>query len=177
MSQSIVKVDPEIMSGAPCFAGTRVPIQNLIDYLEGGDSIEDFLEGFPSVSREQIIAFLEEAKDRMLAGRIEVKVPLDECVDRRFAHDLVGHEVTTVPRRGWAGIKNGDLLALAEKEFDAFITVDRKLSVQQDLTKFRIPMLLIRARTNRLEHIRPLAADVLEKLPRASAGVVTVIGT
>ncbi len=55
------------MSGAPCFAGTRVPIQNLIDYLEGGDSIEDFLDGFPSVSREQVIAFLEEAKARMLA--------------------------------------------------------------------------------------------------------------
>jgi uncharacterized protein (DUF433 family) len=64
----VVKIDPEIMSGAPCFAGTRVPIQNLIDYLEGGDSIEDFLEGFPSVSREQVIAFLEEAKDRMLAA-------------------------------------------------------------------------------------------------------------
>jgi len=63
---SVVKIDPEIMSGAPCFAGTRVPIQNLIDYLEGGDSIEDFLEGFPSVSREQVIAFLEEAKERML---------------------------------------------------------------------------------------------------------------
>jgi len=53
------------MSGAPCFAGTRVPIQNFIDYLEGGDSIEDFLEGFPSVSREQVIAFLEEAKERL----------------------------------------------------------------------------------------------------------------
>ena len=67
MSQSVVKIDPEIMSGAPCFAGTRVPIQNLIDYLEGGESIEDFLEGFPTVSREQVIAFLEEAKNRMLA--------------------------------------------------------------------------------------------------------------
>ena len=67
VSQSVVKIDPEIMSGTPCFAGTRVPIQNLIDYLEGGDSIEDFLEGFPTVSREQVIAFLEEAKDRMLA--------------------------------------------------------------------------------------------------------------
>src|SRR2546430_13266510 len=68
MSQSVVKIDPEIMSGAPCFAGTRVPIQNLIDYLEGGDSIEDFLEGFPSVSREQVIAFLEEAKECLLAA-------------------------------------------------------------------------------------------------------------
>ena len=102
---------------------------------------------------------------------------LDECVDRRFAHDLVGHEVNTVPRRGWAGIKNGDLLVLAEKEFDTFVTVDRKLASQQDLRKFRIAVLLIRARTNRLEHIRPLAGELLEKLPGASGGVLTVIGT
>ena len=59
------------MSGAPCFSGTRVPIQTLIDYLEGGDSIEEFLDGFPTVSREQVIAFLEEAKDRMVASVAE----------------------------------------------------------------------------------------------------------
>jgi uncharacterized protein (DUF433 family) len=68
VSQSVVKIDPKIMSGAPCFAGTRVPVQSLIDYLEGGDSIDEFLEGFPTVSREQVIAFLEEAKDRVLAA-------------------------------------------------------------------------------------------------------------
>jgi hypothetical protein len=107
----------------------------------------------------------------------EVKILLDECVDRRFGRDLVGHEVNTVQKRGWSGIKNGELLALAEQEFDAFVTVDRKLAGQQDLTKLQIPVLLIRARTNRLEHIRPLAAEVLEKLPRASAGALTVIGT
>jgi hypothetical protein len=101
----------------------------------------------------------------------------NQCVAWRLAHELVGHEVTTVPRRGWAGIRNGDLLALAEQEFDAFVTVDRKLASQQDLTKFRIPVLLIRARTNRLEHIRPLAGELLEKLHGASAGVLTVIGT
>jgi uncharacterized protein (DUF433 family) len=70
VSQSVVKVDPEIMSGTPCFTGTRVPIQNLIDYLEGGDSIEEFLDGFPSVSREQVIAFLEEAKTLVLAAAV-----------------------------------------------------------------------------------------------------------
>ena len=70
VSQSVVKVDPEIMSGAPCFAGTRVPIQNLIDYLQGGDSIDEFLEDFPSVSREQVIAFLEEAKESVLARAV-----------------------------------------------------------------------------------------------------------
>ncbi len=67
MSQSVVKIDPEIMSGAPCFNGTRVPIQNLMDYLEGGDSIDEFLEDFPSVSRQQVISFLEEAKASVLA--------------------------------------------------------------------------------------------------------------
>jgi uncharacterized protein (DUF433 family) len=67
---SVIKIDPEIMSGAPCFAGTRVPIQHLIDYLEGGDSIEDFLEDFPSVRREQVIAFLEEAKESALARAV-----------------------------------------------------------------------------------------------------------
>ncbi len=65
----IVHADPEIMSGEPVFVGTRVPVRNLLDYLEGGDSLEDFLENFPSVSREQAIAFLEEA-GRVLLGRI-----------------------------------------------------------------------------------------------------------
>ena len=54
------------MGGAPVFVGTRVPLQNLIDYLEGGESIEDFLDGFPSVKREQVIAVIEAAKLKML---------------------------------------------------------------------------------------------------------------
>jgi uncharacterized protein (DUF433 family) len=70
MSRSVIKVDPEIMSGAPCFVGTRVPIQNLIDYLEGGDSIDEFLEDFPTVSREQVISFLEEAKESVIARAV-----------------------------------------------------------------------------------------------------------
>ena len=60
---SVIKIDPQVMSGAPCFAGTRVPIQNLIDYLAGGDSIDEFLEDFPSVRRDEVISFLEEAKE------------------------------------------------------------------------------------------------------------------
>jgi len=56
------------MGGTPVFAGTRVPIQTLLDYLEGGETIDDFLEGFPTVRREQVIAFLEEAKARMVAS-------------------------------------------------------------------------------------------------------------
>jgi len=60
-ASQIVHSDPEIMSGEPVFVGTRVPVRNLLDYLEGGDSLEDFLDNFPSVTREQVIAFLEEA--------------------------------------------------------------------------------------------------------------------
>jgi uncharacterized protein (DUF433 family) len=52
----------------PCFAGARVPVQTLMDYIKAGDSIDDFLEGFPTVKREQVIAFLEEAKNRMLTA-------------------------------------------------------------------------------------------------------------
>jgi uncharacterized protein (DUF433 family) len=65
MKQSVVACNPDVMSGAPVFRGTRVPVQTLFDYLEGGESIDDFLKGFPSVSRSQVIAFLEEAKDRI----------------------------------------------------------------------------------------------------------------
>ena len=56
------------MGGTPVFVGTRVPIQTLLDYLEAGDSIDEFLAGFPSVSREQVIDFLEQAKDRLVAA-------------------------------------------------------------------------------------------------------------
>lgn len=65
--KAIVTVDPEIMSGTPCFSGTRVPARTLMDYLEAGDSLDDFLEDFPTVSHELAIAFLEEATERMLA--------------------------------------------------------------------------------------------------------------
>ena len=61
MSNSVVSVSPDVISGAPVFPGTRVPVQTLLEYLEAGDSIDEFLAGFPSVSRSQVIAFLERA--------------------------------------------------------------------------------------------------------------------
>ena len=66
MSQSVICRDPEVMSGTPVFCGTRVPVQTLIEYLEAGDSIDEFLEGFPTVTRAQVIAFLEEAKEKLV---------------------------------------------------------------------------------------------------------------
>ncbi len=67
MALTVVSRDPEIMSGALCFTGTRVPVQNLFDYLEGSSSLEDFLLDFPSVSREAAVSVLEQARTRLFA--------------------------------------------------------------------------------------------------------------
>jgi uncharacterized protein (DUF433 family) len=66
MGRAIVTSSPDVLSGTPVFAGTRVPVQTLIDYLEGGETVDDFLLGFPTVKREQVVAFLEEATARMV---------------------------------------------------------------------------------------------------------------
>ena len=66
MKESVVSVRADVMGGTAVFAGTRVPVATLLDCLEAGESIDDFLEGFPSVSHSQVIAFLEEAKDRVI---------------------------------------------------------------------------------------------------------------
>ena len=63
----LIASSPDVLGGTPVFACTRVPAQTLIEYLEGGETIDDFLQGFPTVTRDQVIAFLEEAKTRMLA--------------------------------------------------------------------------------------------------------------
>ena len=105
-----------------------------------------------------------------------MKLLLDECIDRRLARELPGHLVRTVPQMGWATIKNGLLLRLAEKEFDVFVTVDRNLSFQQHLPKFDIAVAVLRAKSNRLEDLRPLAAPLLAELGEMRSGRVTLIG-
>jgi uncharacterized protein (DUF433 family) len=67
MRKPVISRNPEVMGGTAVFSGTRVPVQTLLDYLESGESIDDFLAGFPSVNREQVIEFLEQAKDRLVA--------------------------------------------------------------------------------------------------------------
>lgn len=102
-----------------------------------------------------------------------MKVLLDECVDRRLARELAGHQVTTVPEAGWASAKNGDLLALAQDKFDAFVTTDRNLAFQQHLPRFSSAVLILRAPTNRLIDLRPLIPKLLEAPPGARRGEVT----
>lgn len=66
MNSNVVVQDPEILSGTPVFAGTRVPVRNLLDYLEGGYTLEEFLDDFPGVRRQQVVAFLEQASAGLL---------------------------------------------------------------------------------------------------------------
>ena len=105
-----------------------------------------------------------------------MKLLLDECIDRRLAKDLGEHDVRTVPQMGWAGIKNGALLTLAEAEFDVFITVDRNLSFQQNLPKFNIAVLVLHATSNRLADLKPLAPNILATLPTLTKGTAQHVG-
>ena len=104
-----------------------------------------------------------------------MKILLDECIDRKLASYFAGYEVKTVPHMGWAGVKNGQLLALAETEFDVFITVDRNLSFQQNLPHFDIAIIVLQASSNRLAELKPLLPKVLAILATAAKGQATTI--
>jgi predicted nuclease of predicted toxin-antitoxin system len=104
-----------------------------------------------------------------------MKILLDECIDRRLSREFVGYEVKTVPQMGWAGIKDSQLLALAETNFDVFITVDRNLSFEQNLPKFNISVIALCAFSNRLIDLKLLAPKVLAILGTVAKGRATLI--
>ena len=93
-----------------------------------------------------------------------MRILLDEDLPRRLGTLLVGHECSTVPRCGWAGIKNGKLLALAETRFDVFLTMDQNLEFQQNLATLPVAVLVVKALSNRLEHLVPLVPAILKEL-------------
>ena len=105
-----------------------------------------------------------------------MRVLLDECVDARFAPYIVGYQARTVHDQGWGGITNGKLLALAQQEFDVFITVDRNLSFQQHLPKYGLAVILIQSRSNRLVDLLPFVPRLIDAIPIAGKGVVTMVG-
>jgi predicted nuclease of predicted toxin-antitoxin system len=106
-----------------------------------------------------------------------VRVLLDECLPRRLKRELAGHEARTVPEMGWAGKKNGELLALAAADFDVFLTSDRNLSYQQNLDAFDIAVIVLLAVSNGIDDLRPLVPLVLERLPTAKRRGVTIVGS
>ncbi len=105
-----------------------------------------------------------------------MKVLLDECVPRKLGRELADHEVQTVTKRGWSGIKNGNLLALCATEFDVFLTVDQNLKYQQNLKNFDIAIVLLVARNNRLKTLLPLMPEVREALNKITKGNFIHIG-
>jgi predicted nuclease of predicted toxin-antitoxin system len=104
-----------------------------------------------------------------------MKLLLDECVDWRLLRDLTDFEVKTVGQMGWTGIDNGALLKAAEREFDAFVTVDKNLSFQQDLTGFAISVVVLRARSLRLADLRKLVPELKAALRDAKKGKVQIV--
>ena len=101
-----------------------------------------------------------------------MKIFVDECIDWRLSRDIVGHEVRTARQMGWTTVRNGELLALAADEFDVFVTVDRNLAFQQNIDTLGIAVIVLRARSNRLDDLRPLVPRLLSLLAAAQPGKV-----
>ena len=105
----------------------------------------------------------------------KLKLLLDECLDRRLVQDIPNHFVKTVPEMGWSGLKNGELLEKAQKEFDIFITNDQNLSLQQNLPKFRIAVLVLCSASHKLNDLRTILLKALPQLNTLQSGQTTFI--
>jgi hypothetical protein len=97
---------------------------------------------------------------------------LDECIDRRLAGKISGHDVATVVGLGWAGVRNGALLARAAGKFDVFVPVDRNLAFQQRIDNLPFAVVVLRARTNRLVELMPLVPQLQHLLSELRPGEV-----
>jgi hypothetical protein len=104
-----------------------------------------------------------------------VRVLLDECLPRGLKRELPGHDVRSAPEMGWASKRNGELLQLAQRQFDIFLTVDGNLQHQQNLASFEIAVIVLVARSNRFDDLRPLMNTVRESLSIAKRGEALVI--
>ncbi len=105
------------------------------------------------------------------------RVLLDENLPRLLARELADFEVRTVSEVGWAGIKNGKLLRLAEAEFDVFLTADKNLSYQQPVTTFELGIVVLRAYSTKLEDLLPLVPATREALHSVLAGQLWMVGS
>jgi predicted nuclease of predicted toxin-antitoxin system len=101
-----------------------------------------------------------------------VRILLDECLPRKLKRELEAHEAFTVPEMGWAGIKNGALLKLAEAQFDIFLTIDSNLEFQQNIIKFNIAIIALVAKSNDIDTLRPLIPEVIKSIPSIEKGKV-----
>jgi uncharacterized protein (DUF433 family)/predicted nuclease of predicted toxin-antitoxin system len=176
LSNSVIVKDPEILSGMPVFRGTRVPLQALFDSLEGGETLEEFLEGFPGVSREMAIAALEEAQ-QLLSSKPWMRILLDECVNQRLRDYLPGHVCQSARYAGFGGLKNGELLDAAQAaNFEVLLTVDRGMEYQKGLKRRNIAIVILQAKSIRLNDLISLVPACLDHLKVIQPGQIVRIG-
>ena len=105
-----------------------------------------------------------------------MRVLLDENLPRAIAGALTGHQVTTVQAAGWAGMKNSELLRRADSRFDVLLTMDRSLRFQQNLNALRLSVLIVRAPSNRMVHLKPLVGSILQALGELQPGQQCEVG-
>ena len=104
-----------------------------------------------------------------------MRILLDECLPKRLAPLLAGHEVVTVRQMNWLGLSNGRLLAVANPQFEVLLTVDKNLVCQRDLADLRIAVIVLRAPSNKIEDLEPLVPQVLALLASLQPGTVTLV--
>ena len=104
-----------------------------------------------------------------------MRILLDECLPKRLARLLPGHEVITVRQMNWLGLSNGRLLAVASPQFEVLLTADKNLVRQQDLAGLRIAVIVLRARSNKIDDLGPLVPQVLARLASLQPGTVTLV--
>ncbi len=104
-----------------------------------------------------------------------MKLLVDESLPRGLKRELAAHDVTTVVEMGWAGRTNGELLELAKDDFDVFLTADQGIRYEQNLSGSDLAVVVLAARTNRLEDLRPLIHSLLELLPTIGKGEIRTL--
>ena len=104
-----------------------------------------------------------------------MRVLLDECLPSDLGRELAGHEVRTVTQAGWSGVENGELLRLAARAYDVFLTIDQRLDREQTIPA-RLAVIVLQAPTNRMESLRPLIPDLLKTLKGAKPGRSVRVG-
>lgn len=167
MENAVIRKDPRVQGGTAVFDGTRVPVKNLFDYLETGETLDQFLLDFPAVNRAKAVAVLEMAQGALL----------DESLPRRLRGDFTGHAVETVTQCGWSGMENGELLQAAAGRFDVFPTADQNIEYQQNLSALPLAVVVLVARRTTYQALRPLMPEVLESLDRLEPRALARIGS
>ena len=117
----LITKDPDILGGTPVFRGTRVPFHSLLDYLEAGQTLDDFLDDFPTVTRQTAVQALEHATQLVVSHFDEVaprRMPA-----RKLKAQLLGHECTTVPEAGLADKKNGRTSGVGSTEGSRYFSL------------------------------------------------------